>query len=161
MSYITNSLSQGEEIKLRVHLHWYCFLDEWIFTLLTVFLILVYVFIQHLLVDPMLRFGFIGFIALEIFWVLHKWIDVLSIDMVVTNRRVIYKKGFFALITSEILTSKIEAVTIEQSVLGRILGYADLHFSGTGTAHVAFYDVKDPQKIKSEIEYIISQQEKK
>ena len=161
MSYITGSLSKGEEIQLRAHLHWHCFLDEWIFTLLTVFLGLAYIFLQPLLVDPILKYGFIGFMALECLWVLHKWFDVLSIDMVVTNRRVIYKKGFFALMTSEILTSKIEAITIEQSALGRIFGYADLHFSGTGTAHVAFYDVSKPQKIKSEIEYIISQQEKR
>ena len=35
MSYISRSLSQGEEILLRAHLHWCCFLGEWIFTLMT------------------------------------------------------------------------------------------------------------------------------
>lgn len=161
MGYITNSLSQGEEIKLRAHLHWYCFFDEYIFTLFTIILIEIYINIEPLLVNPVLKCGFIGLIFLESCWVLHRWSDDLSIDMVITNRRVIYKKGILAVTTSEILTSKIESVTIEQSVFGRIFGFADLHFSGTGTAHVAFYNVNNPQKIKSEIEYIISEQEKR
>ena len=158
MSYITSSLSQGEEIQLRIHLHWLCFLDEWVITFISIFLILIYEVIQPMLVDPVLRYECMGLIALTVFWTLHKWIDVLSIEMVVTNRRVIYKKGLFAVVTSEILISKIESVTIDQSVMGRILDYANLHFSGTGTAHTTFYNIKEPQKVKSTIEYIISQQ---
>ena len=158
MSYITNSLSQGEEVCLRIHLHWLSFVDEWVFTFITIFLVLIYEVIQPMLVDSILRYECIGLIALTVLWSLHKWIDVLSIEMVATNRRVIYKKGLFSVVTSEILISKIESVTIDQSVMGRILGYADLHFSGTGTAHTTFYNIKNPQKVKSEIEYIISQQ---
>ncbi|MBO6282048.1 MAG: PH domain-containing protein [Alphaproteobacteria bacterium] len=161
MSYVTSSLSQGEEIKLRAHLHWHCFLDEWFFTLVTVFLIWIYDIVQPVLTEPAVNYGFIGFIALDVLWILNKWIDVLSVDMVVTNRRVIYKKGFFSLVTSEILISRIEAISIEQSPMGLVFGFADLHFSGTGTAHVAFYNIAKPHKVKSEIEYIISQQERR
>ena len=161
MSYITNSLSQGEEVQLRIHLHWLSFLDEWVFTFISIFLVLIYEVIQPMLADSILRYECIGLIALTVLWALHKWIDVLSIEMVATNRRVIYKEGLFSVATSEILISKIESVTIDQSVMGRILGYGDLHFSGTGTAHTAFYNVKKPQTVKSEIEYIISQQDRR
>jgi uncharacterized membrane protein YdbT with pleckstrin-like domain len=70
---------------------------------------------------------------------------------------VIYKEGLFAVTTAEILNAKIESVAIEQSVMGHILGYANIHFSGTGTAHVTYRYVKQAARIKSELEYIISQ----
>lgn len=158
MSYVTGSLSQGEEIRLRAHLHWHCFVDECFFTLVTIFLFGIYDMVEPALTNPTVKFALIGFFILDVLWLLNKWIDVLSIDMVVTNRRVIYKKGFLSLVTSEILISKLEAISIEQSPLGRIFGFANLHFSGTGTAHVTFYDIAKPNKVKSEIEYIVSQQ---
>ena len=156
MSYISRSLSQGEEILLRAHLHWCCFLGEWLFTLLTVGVAAV-LFLQFQELSQVGQYALTGFLALMSYWTVHKWLVILSIDMVITNRRVIYKEGLLAVTTAEILNSKIESVAIEQSVLGHILGYANIHFSGTGTAHVTYKYVSQASRIKSELEYIISQ----
>jgi len=156
MSYISRSLSQGEEILLRAHLHWCCFLGEWIFTLMTAGVAAI-LFLQFQQLSQELQYGLTAFLALMTYWTVRKWLIILSIDMVITNRRVIYKEGLFAVTTAEILNAKIESVAIEQSVMGHILGYANIHFSGTGTAHVTYRYVKQAARIKSELEYIISQ----
>ncbi|MBP5352155.1 MAG: PH domain-containing protein [Alphaproteobacteria bacterium] len=157
MSYIQNSLSQGEEILLRAHLHWICFIDEFLFSLFTGILVFFYVILEPQMTDPAFKSVALGISVLCVCLALRKWCKILSVDMVITNRRVIYKKGVFAITTSEILTAKIESITMKQSILGNLLGYADIHFSGTGTAHVTFFDVSDAPQIKSEMEYIISQ----
>ena len=156
MDYISKSLSQGETVLLRAHLHWRCFLEEYFLTLLSIGVTAVFLLQYHAL-EPIVRYGLMAFAGLMIYWTIHKWIIILSIDMVITNRRVIRKEGVLAITTSEILNSKIESIAIEKTILGHIFGYANIHFSGTGTAHVTFYFVRNAQKIKSELEYIISQ----
>lgn len=156
MSYISQSLSQGEEICLRAKLHWCCFLGEWFFTILTLAVGSIFLLTYQDLTEPLAVYGLAGFTLLMGYWTIRKWFKILSIAMVITNRRVIYKEGVFAVKTAEILNAKIESVAIEQSILGHILGYANINFSGTGTAHVSFYYVTNPQRIKSEMEYIIS-----
>ena len=156
MDYISKTLSQGETVLLRAHLHWRCFLEEYFLTLLSAAVTALFLLQYHTL-EPIAKYAQMAFIGLMIYWTIHKWIIILSIDMVITNRRVIRKEGVFGITTSEILNSRIESIAIEQTILGHLFGYANIHFTGTGTAHVTFYYVRNAHKIKSELEYIISQ----
>lgn len=151
MSYVEGTLSQGEEIKEKVQLHWINYLFTWFLCLLTFLLVLLW------LADATLRQNlecqvFVGVVVL---WAVYDYLRLATIELVITNKRVICKKGIISVKTQELKTNKIESVEIRQSILGRILGYGTLMFSGTGTAKVRFAKVDDPWKIKSQVETII------
>jgi len=56
-----------------------------------------------------------------------------STELAVTNRRVIAKFGLVARSTVEMNLAKIESVRVEQTVMGRLLGYGSIIVTGTGS----------------------------
>ena len=67
-----------------------------------------------------------------------------SIELAVTNRRVVAKFGFVSRRTVEITITKVESVQIAQGVLGRIFGFGTLVIAGTGATHEPLRGIKDP-----------------
>jgi hypothetical protein len=57
-----------------------------------------------------------------------------STALTITNRRVVAQKGFWTRKTFEVPLSWLATVTIEESLLGRILGYGTILLRGTGGA---------------------------
>ena len=51
-----------------------------------------------------------------------------------TDRRIIYKRGFISRHTEEMNMDKVASVDVDQSILGRILDYGTIHVIGTGGA---------------------------
>jgi uncharacterized membrane protein YdbT with pleckstrin-like domain len=57
-----------------------------------------------------------------------------SFELVVTNQRVIAKHGIMTIVTAEMNRHRIAEVTVDQSFIGRILGYGHIFIRGfTGT----------------------------
>ena len=56
--------------------------------------------------------------------------------------KAINSKGNFEV--EEIGISKIEEVDLQQSILGRILGYGSISISGTGSGHILLKDIDAP-----------------
>ena len=77
-------------------------------------------------------------------------------EMVVTNRRVIYRKGLITRFTREIRNSKVESIEVKQGLFGLILGYGTIVFSGTGSSSMCFYFVKKPMEVRMQLEDIIN-----
>ena len=51
-----------------------------------------------------------------------------------TDRRIIYKRGFINRHTDEMNMDKVASVDVDQSILGRMLDYGTVHVIGTGGA---------------------------
>ena len=142
ITYLTQTLSKGEEILGVAEPHWivYCWPVFW------------------LLVGLMLIHAIVGIFI--IIWAVLVILSYCKTEMIATNKRVIIKKGIIAVKTSELLNSKIESVSFNQGIFGRLLGYGTLLFSGTGTTRMDFKDVKDPVFVKSKFEDIIEKNKK-
>ena len=69
----------------------------------------------------------------------------------VTDRRVIYKRGFISRHTAEMNMDKIETVLVEQSLLGRLLGYGTITIQGTGASIETLRNMADPIGLRSSI----------
>jgi uncharacterized membrane protein YdbT with pleckstrin-like domain len=85
-----------------------------------------------------------------LFWlatVLHR----LGTEIAVTDRRVIYKRGFINRYTVEMNVSKIETVDVDQSFWGRLLGYGTLIVRGTGAGIEPLRMVANPVELRSAI----------
>jgi membrane protein YdbS with pleckstrin-like domain len=63
---------------------------------------------------------------------LYAWFIRWITEFAVTDKRVIYKRGFIWRRTEEMNMDKVETVDVDQSILGRILGYGTIHVRGTG-----------------------------
>ena len=53
-----------------------------------------------------------------------------------TDRRVIYKRGFINRHTEEMNMDKVASVDVDQSILGRMLDYGTVRVMGTGSAQI-------------------------
>lgn len=108
MSYIEKRLYDGETICHRGHFHWLQVWGAWFaLVFLGVFLIGIYIWAKL-----MIKFA--------------------TVEFVVTNRRVIFKKGLLSARMSEMELDAIEGGHSYQSFFGRIFGYGDVHFAGRG-----------------------------
>jgi uncharacterized membrane protein YdbT with pleckstrin-like domain len=66
----------------------------------------------------------------------------------ITNKRLIIKTGIFSRKTLELNLSKIESVNVNQSILGRILGYGSIGVIGTGGTKEYFISIKNPLEFR-------------
>lgn len=71
-------------------------------------------------------------------------IELASNEFALTNKRVIVKEGIISRRSLEIPLSKVESIAVNQSILGRILGYGTLVVRGTGGTNEPFYKVSNP-----------------
>ena len=74
-----------------------------------------------------------------------------STELAVTDRRVIYKSGIFARHTLEMNRSKVESVDVDQSLLGRLLGFGTITVRGTGGSLEPIRMISDPLTFRSHI----------
>ena len=74
-----------------------------------------------------------------------------STELAVTDRRVIYKSGIIARHTLEMNRSKVESVDVDQSLLGRLLGFGTIIVRGTGGSLEPIRMISDPLTFRSHI----------
>ena len=83
-------------------------------------------------------------VVVGLFFLAYAWIRVRSTEIAITNRRVIAKFGFIDRHTVEINLEKVEALRVDQGVLGRMLNYGTIHITGAGTSVAPMPDIADP-----------------
>ena len=135
--YLDKTLLKDEKILVTAKLHWLCYIVPMTLIIFGLFTT---------------RFG-IGFVLLIAG--IYGYLKNKTTEMVVTNKRVIAKYGIIGRDTTEIRTAKVESVRLKQSVFGRIFGYGDIVFTGTGNAITVFEKVLNPLHTKSQCENVI------
>ncbi len=79
-------------------------------------------------------------------------IDRLCSEFAITNRRVVIKLGLISRRTFEMNLSKIESVNVDQSLLGRMLGYGTITIIGTGGTKETFGDISAPLEFRRQFQ---------
>lgn len=149
MSYVTSVLQPGEKVLHVGNLHWIGYWRALTCAILA---------IAFVILRPANTPGADAFwiIAAGIFLVaaafaaqtaFHRWTQEIG----VTDRRVIYKRGFVSRQTAEMNMDKIETVLVEQSLLGRLLGYGTITIQGTGASIEKLKNMADPIGLRSSI----------
>jgi uncharacterized membrane protein YdbT with pleckstrin-like domain len=75
-----------------------------------------------------------------------------STEMAVSNKRVLIKTGFFARKSIEVLLSKVESIGVDESALGRILGYGSVIIRGTGGTFETFSQIAHPNEFRRQVQ---------
>jgi len=79
-------------------------------------------------------------------------IDLYTDEFAITNKRVIIKTGLISRKTFEMNHSKIESVNVDQSILGRILGYGTISIVGSGGTKEVFPKIKNPLRFRKKFQ---------
>jgi len=80
------------------------------------------------------------------------WLTYKSADFAVTTSRLILKQGLISRRTLELQLNKVEAVNVDQSLFGRMLGYGTLRVSGTGGTKEVFSVVNHPDAFRNAVQ---------
>jgi uncharacterized membrane protein YdbT with pleckstrin-like domain len=79
------------------------------------------------------------------------WYQWWITEIAVTNRRVIYKKGWIRRHTNEMNMDKVESVQVDQSVLGRMFDFGTVKILGTGEGFEALRTIAGPIELRNNI----------
>lgn len=79
-------------------------------------------------------------------------IDKYTDEFAITNKRVIIKTGLISRKTFEMNHSKIESVNVDQSILGRILGYGTIRIVGSGGTKEVFPNISKPLQFRKKFQ---------
>ena len=156
MGYIDHNLISGERVAYRARVHWSIFLKPGLFSLVLVAGagLLVYLSRQRQILDSseMLRWIEAGLLVIAAIAVVATAISRSSAEFAVTNKRVILKTGFIKNKTAEMFLNKIESVGVDQSIIGRVLGYGAIVIRGTGGSLEPFDRVGAPLEFRRQIQ---------
>jgi uncharacterized membrane protein YdbT with pleckstrin-like domain len=131
MSYINDSLSNGETV-------YQIFTHHWVVRLLVI-----------------LNFA-IAFATLGLWLIpaITYWLKWRCVEQGVTNKRVIHKHGIISRKTDELKLSAVESIYITQGIIGRILGFGTVTVTGRGQGDVKLSWMDNPMGVKRELENV-------
>ena len=145
MNYIDKILLSDEKLIYRSHPHWIIFFRPVISLLLAIC-----AFYWGLILLPDLA-GLITLLSC-----LSALLVYYTSEFGITNQRVIIKLGFIRRYSFENALNRIEAVEVEQSILGRLLDYGTIRIRGVGGSAELFPAVPNPllfrHKVQTQIE---------
>jgi uncharacterized membrane protein YdbT with pleckstrin-like domain len=73
-------------------------------------------------------------------------------EMAVTNKRVLIKTGLASRRTLDLMLSRVESIAVDESFLGRILGFGSVIVRGTGGTPEAFFLIAHPQEFRRAVQ---------
>ncbi len=152
MSYVRSVLQPDEKLIVVGKLHWIVYMHAILWLVVGLIVVALEDRFQigdaqgFLLYGTSLVFG-VGFLVAFA----HAWFVRWITELAVTDRRVIYKCGFISRHTAEMNMDKIESVDVDQSLLGRMLGYGTIHVLGTGQSIESLQRIASPLALRNAI----------
>ena len=159
MSYIEKTLVPGETVVYQTRLHWVVMLWHIVLSVLLLELpalaLLFYAF-THQHMEPqtlhLMQGGGIALLLISGIVIAVGAIRRNATEMAVTNRRVVVKTGLAARKTIEMLLNKIESIEVNESGMGRVLGYGSITLIGTGGTSEPFHLMAKPLEFRNQVQ---------
>ncbi len=145
MSYIDTHLLPGETVSYRTRLHWKIFVVP---TLIAAAMLALSIWAfsaerRVLAIPP---------VAIAVILLFGAWIRRRSSEFAVTNKRVIIKLGVMTTRSMELLLSKIEGITVSQTVAGRMFGFGEIIVTGSGGTQEPFNNIQSPLDFRQAVQ---------
>jgi uncharacterized membrane protein YdbT with pleckstrin-like domain len=132
MGYVDESLAPGEQLVRRGRLHWIYWVRA----------------VAALLV--------LGVVIIGLVWFIKDVVLLTTTDVVLTNTRLIRKTGFVVRHARDLQLSSVEAVDLDQGLLGRLLDFGRLRVHGTGRDVWVTPLIADPLGFRRDLEGALS-----
>lgn len=148
MSYVQSILQPEEQVLATGKMHWIIYLRG----------VLILIAGLATLLIPLpedLRFlvqvAGIGVMVVALALLVGAWIEQVTTEIAVTNRRVIQKRGLIRRTTGEMNMDKVESVHVDQTIPGRIFDYGTIAVRGTGSGIEGLHHIARPLEVRSAI----------
>jgi uncharacterized membrane protein YdbT with pleckstrin-like domain len=141
MGYVANHLLIGEAIIYEAKVHWIIFVKGISFFIVAIAMLI-------WLDQPYSNYAALLFSLVGIYYLIPPAIDYYFSEFAITNKRLIVKTGVIKINSLEILLNKVEGIQVNQSILGRILGFGSITITGTGGTRDPFLDIGDPLEFR-------------
>lgn len=136
MNYTKRNLLPNEVVRYKATLHWILFVPA-ILWLVLGFVLESYGVAWIFIVVAFVSFG-------------RTILRRLGSEFMLTNKRVVLRQGIISRKTVEVLLAKCEGISVNQSIVGRILGFGTLVVTtGGATSHFDF--VKRPVEFRNRV----------
>jgi uncharacterized membrane protein YdbT with pleckstrin-like domain len=147
MSYLDDHLLAGEQIVYRARLHWIVFGASIAVMVMGVVLAIVLQATQG-------AYWYLGLalVGIGLLLAIGPAIRYISSEFAVTNKRVLSKVGFIERESDETMLTKVEAVAVDQGIVGRLLGFGTVTITGTGGTQEPFPRISHPLEFRRQIQ---------
>lgn len=151
MAYYTKVLQPGETVRIVGRLHWLIFRRAILLFIAAALLAVAAPWLPDPVWEHNARIAAAVVAVVAALTFIAEWIRRQATEFVVTNLRVIYKRGLISRHTVEMNISKVETVDVEQTVLGRMLDYGTVLVRGTGEGLEPLRHVSSPLALRNAI----------
>jgi len=160
VSYIEKTLVPGETVVYQTRLHWVVMLWHIVISVILLevpaLALLFYAFRHEQQLEPralhLMQGGGIALLLISGIVIAMGAIRRNATEMAVTNRRVVVKTGLATRKTIEMLLSKIESIEVNESGIGRVLGYGSITLIGTGGTSEPFHLMAKPLAFRNQVQ---------
>ena len=152
MNYLKRILQPGERLRYVGRLHWIIYFRGLILFAITVAVAIVIAAVSEpgnlmpyllLILELLMLASLLTLLAAAV----RRW----TTEIAVTDRRIIFKRGFIRRHTIEMNMDKVETVDVDQTLAGRILGYGDIVVHGTGSSIEPFRKIASPLAFRNQV----------
>ena len=156
MTYAEKQLAPGERILYRARYHWIFFGKAILLLLGSIVLSALDLWMAGRGVDPtavaVLKWAAAAVLVFALGLLLVRSIRAAADEFVVTDRRIIHKLGFFSHETRQCPLARVQDITVDQSVWGRLLGYGDLGIeTASEGGQILFPTISNPEALRTAI----------
>ncbi|MGC1187755.1 MAG: PH domain-containing protein [Candidatus Acidiferrales bacterium] len=157
MGYIEKNLVPGETVVYKTHLSWIVLIRPALAALLLAAIgaAIVYEALVPGISPPWHTAMIVAGAVLLVAAIVRFMAGVVrknSTEVAVTNRRVLIKIGVAARRSVEVLLSKVESINVEESMMGRTLGYGSVIIRGTGGTFETFETIARPNEFRQKVQ---------
>lgn len=158
--YVKSTLSKGEKIVEAFPEHWIRKIEYYSYYIVALCFLALWglVFtsnvstISSLDISSVPHWVFLGIGGFFFLCGAFQHIEFNFREFVLTNKRFVVKKGIIAVKTDEQILSKTDTAELDQTIMGRILGYATIKLTTTGNSDVLLTYLSKPRRVKAKIE---------
>ena len=159
MKYVTRVLQPDETVVYATTLHWLVYFRSVVMLLIGIGLIVASQYVgtdndadwKANLPKTAILIAAGIFLVWAILSALRALIRRSTTELAITDRRVIYKAGLLRRHTIEINRSKVETVGVNQSIMGRLLGFGTVVVRGTGGSFEPIPFIGEPLTFRNHI----------
>lgn len=165
MYYIQNNLLQNEKLIYAVRPHWVVFswgfwsvvlaIYFWLFAELPTLNMAIY---ANYSLRELLAFSFF---CVGAYWLTQAFVYYANAEYGITDKRVIVKIGWIRRQSLELMLDKVEGVLVDQTIMGRILGYGIITIIGTGGTKDSYPFIPNPLSFRKEVQQAIENLEER
>ncbi len=157
MGYIENNLVPGEQVIYKTGYHWIVILWSMVLSILFAALgvaALYEAFSNNEKANYKQAFEIGGSVALILAAIIlmQGIVRRNSTEVAVSNKRVLIKTGVLARKSIEVLLGKVESIGVEESAMGRMLGYGSVVVRGTGGTFETFHNISHPDEFRRQVQ---------